>query len=689
MYEGKGRFIESSLVLTPERQDIGRRVVLKLTDTLPVGVSIFVDRYFTLKILIHALHSRKLYVTGTLMKNRIPKTDVTFKTDKHLRKSGRGSHDMLVNKDNKIAVTKWFDSKPIYMVSSAFGAEPLGLYFTQWLLEVQTLNKVQYVKSTGKRTVNKFEKQYYECRRSHRNRKEKHDLKMKRKRQLKSQGSCKLEKSCVSQIILKRNEESDECFITYYKSHYLHGEDIQHLQITKEDKDIIASKLILGVPAKAILTSTRDMIYKDLKRVDLLTNKDINNIKMSYKVSVKDGYFHHDDATSVDIWVAECKKNENNPVIFYKPQGQECIGFENDDFCLIIMNDVQRKTLLDFGNTLVTIDGTHGLNSYDFELTTLLVLDENKRGFPVAFMFSNKKNTAIYVTFFMEIKKITGKITSKVFMSDITDTYFNAWCFVMGSVEKRLLCSWHVDRAWQSNLLKIINKEKRSWVYKTLKYFQNLLNIDIFNLKFNEFVQTLLQDNDTKVFGKYIQTYYLPITKQWAYCHRIGCVNTNMHLESFHKTIKYHYLEGKKIKRLDKTINQLMLFIRDKTVERIIYLKKGKNLSKTEENDNIPEIETDISELSSQLGNTNNNSDNIKEKIKNNCLQIMERIEKDDKLSQEQLELMLKHSNTVIALASVKPINIFETSKDSLNEPANKKIMKQKSFCSTKKKEVS
>ena len=126
MYEGKGRSTESSLVHTPEKLDVGGRVVLKLTDSLPIGVSIFVDRYFTSERLIDTLLSRKIHVTGTLMKMRIPKTNLQFFTDKDLKKSGRGSHDMLVTEDNKMAVVKWFDSKPIHLASSEFGTEPVG-----------------------------------------------------------------------------------------------------------------------------------------------------------------------------------------------------------------------------------------------------------------------------------------------------------------------------------------------------------------------------------------------------------------------------------------------------------------------------------------------------------------------------------------------------------------------------------
>lgn len=53
-------------------------------------------------------------------------------------------------------------------------------------------------------------------------------------------------------------------------------------------------------------------------------------------------------------------------------------------------------------------------------------------------------------------------------------------------------------------------------------------------------------------------------------------VDINMSLESFHIVLNYFYLDGKKVKRLDKSIHQLLMFLRDKTVERIIKVKMGK-----------------------------------------------------------------------------------------------------------------
>ncbi|CAH1383825.1 unnamed protein product, partial [Tenebrio molitor] len=44
--------------------------------------------------------------------------------------------------------------------------------------------------------------------------------------------------------------------------------------------------------------------------------------------------------------------------------------------------------------------------------------------------------------------------------------------------------------------------------------------------------------------------------------------------------IKYFYLKGKHVKRLDKSVNSIMRFVKDKLFDRIISLNKGKISSK-------------------------------------------------------------------------------------------------------------
>jgi hypothetical protein len=46
-----------------------------------------------------------------------------------------------------------------------------------------------------------------------------------------------------------------------------------------------------------------------------------------------------------------------------------------DDFCLILKTEYQAEMLKKFVCDKICVDGTHGLNSYNFQLYTLLVVD--------------------------------------------------------------------------------------------------------------------------------------------------------------------------------------------------------------------------------------------------------------------------------------------------------------------------
>lgn len=107
------------------------------------------------------------------------------------------------------------------------------------------------------------------------------------------------------------------------------------------------------------MNTVREDIKGDLRRLDLIRRGDIHNIKRSYRIDVKDGCRHHDDATSVHLWVSECLHNESSPILFYKQQGR-CMPDYPDllekDFCLIFMNVVQQEILLKYGPHLISID---------------------------------------------------------------------------------------------------------------------------------------------------------------------------------------------------------------------------------------------------------------------------------------------------------------------------------------------
>lgn len=105
--------------------DVGGKAVIKLLATFPTGVAVYMDRYFNSMHLLDLLHSEAGATgTGTLMKNRIP-TDSKLKSDKDLKKQGRGSTDQSVRSDGQISIVKWFDKKPVILMSSKEGMLPV------------------------------------------------------------------------------------------------------------------------------------------------------------------------------------------------------------------------------------------------------------------------------------------------------------------------------------------------------------------------------------------------------------------------------------------------------------------------------------------------------------------------------------------------------------------------------------
>ncbi|XP_029347989.1 uncharacterized protein LOC115034730 [Acyrthosiphon pisum] len=404
------------------------------------------------------------------------------------------------------------------------------------------------------------------------------------------------------------------------KEHYGHEEnELRHIGLPVTTKHEVAAKLSQGVTVGIILDDFRDNIGNNLKREDLITRADLHNIKHKYNITIQDGQLHKDDSTSVDIWVEQMKEQgDNNPVQYYKKQGVlDVTGkLELNDFCLIIMNPGQMHLLQKFGQgKVVCLDGTHGLNGYDFELVTLMVIDDFGSGFPF-------------------IHEVTGIIKPQTFMTDIVETFYSAWETVMGPVPHRLFYSWHVDKAWRQNLNKIIGpqcKEKQSTVYKSLKMLQTISSDTELKKNLNKCIIEMMNDPETKDFGVYFERMYANRETLWAYCYRKGLgVNCNMHLELMHKTIKYNYLNGYKIGRLDKSIMTIRRFTRDKKVERMIKLTKDKSTTRIQE---IKKRHVPSNSLNLKITKNDANSWNVDSEHTPNSDHLKEAIKKIDALN--------------------------------------------------------
>ncbi|GFY49166.1 MULE domain-containing protein [Trichonephila inaurata madagascariensis] len=159
----------------------------------------------------------------------------------------------------------------------------------------------------------------------------------------------------------------------------------------------------------------------------LIEKKDIHNIKKNFNIN---GYVkrHEVDAGNVKLWAQEMKNNGENCIVFFKEQGQlgndYCL--KDEDFVLLIMTDFQKEMITKYGKDKICIDGTHGLNSYNFNLYSVLVVDEHKNGIPVAFCFSNRSSEDVFKIYFSAIKNTVGKIETTTFMTDDAPAFYNA-----------------------------------------------------------------------------------------------------------------------------------------------------------------------------------------------------------------------------------------------------------------------
>lgn len=262
----------------------------------------------------------------------------------------------------------------------------------------------------------------------------------------------------------------------------------------------------------------------------------------------------------------------------YKTQGTEHFPLDINDFMLVILTETQIEVLKKFSSGKLCIDSTHGTNQYNFNLTTIVVIDEFGEGYPAAFCISTKIDEVHMTVFFSKIKEVVGCLAPNVFMTDDAPAFWNAWTKTMSLTPKfHLLCKWHIDNNWRKNLKKIAGPQTvKAYIYKTLRVLLEEPDVTQFEKLLNLFLGKLEEEPTLHSFKAYFLSHYVHRKQLWAACYRHeAMLNTNMVLEAFHKTLKYVYLKGKKNQRLDILLWNLLKTVRDKNFERLVKLCNG------------------------------------------------------------------------------------------------------------------
>lgn len=324
---------------------------------------------------------------------------------------------------------------------------------------------------------------------------------------------------------------------------------------------------------------TSETVYlSGITREHLVTRQDVRNIKTQFNV---EGISRHkDDPISVSSWIEEMASLPYNPILLYKPQGTTLPNttLKADDFLLVIQTQFQCDMLTKFGDNTVCIDATHGTNAYDFNLVTMVVIDDYGEGIPVAWAISNRQNTETLAIFLRALKEKSGQLNPKWFMSDDAEQFFTAWQAVYGASScQKLLCAWHIDRSWRRALKDFVSEYKtRLEIYHHLRVLIQEQTEPEFRVLLQQFL--VLVEETVPKFAEYFKTCYCTRLTQWAPCFRHKtAANTNMFLEAFHRLLKVVYLQHKQNRRLDHLLVTLRKVARDKAFEQLYKMEKGKN----------------------------------------------------------------------------------------------------------------
>jgi len=117
-YVGKGTIKSKSTL------GLSGDIIIRLCDIIPrnKNYKLCFDNWFTSYQLMCNLKHFGILANGTVRINRM--SGCQFKSDKELKKEGRGTYDSKIDTNSGIVGCKWFDNKFVHLFSNYIGPEP-------------------------------------------------------------------------------------------------------------------------------------------------------------------------------------------------------------------------------------------------------------------------------------------------------------------------------------------------------------------------------------------------------------------------------------------------------------------------------------------------------------------------------------------------------------------------------------
>uniref|UniRef100_A0A8D8R8M3 MULE transposase domain-containing protein n=1 Tax=Cacopsylla melanoneura TaxID=428564 RepID=A0A8D8R8M3_9HEMI len=384
---------------------------------------------------------------------------------------------------------------------------------------------------------------------------------------------------CIAKMKVSTTE-SGSVHLEYYPthSHRLSPQDLVHHPLPHDVNKLINEQISVGVPVDLIYEHAKQMFtLRDTSHVSEMKANMLTKKKIAERARRKRSahHLHTNDADAVYLKVKQLIDEEK--VVLYKPyESQVLYGPAGIDelpesrelFMLGLQTPRQLELMKEHGGKILIVNETEGTNQYQYKLLTCMIVDDNRRGWPVAHLLTSKSDAATLTFFFSALKDLGGVDNVTTVITDDNPALLNAMTEGFSKELSHLLCRWHVLTNLKKNLTNKVPKDLLETMNSEITLILDTSDEKEFTRYCFAFVKKYENNAKTSEFVDYFRRHYLTADrcKKWALCLRKfphGGINTTGHLELFHNRLNKFYLKRKVNKRLDDLIDILLQLERD------------------------------------------------------------------------------------------------------------------------------
>ncbi|XP_047498736.1 uncharacterized protein LOC125045492 [Penaeus chinensis] len=260
------------------------------------------------------------------------------------------------------------------------------------------------------------------------------------------------------------------------------------------------------------------------KKDHLVTLKQLNQLKRKLWQKSQPRL---SDLCSLVSLVSKLKESPLDPVIVYKPDGQNIVcGNSNladlphslELVTIGLQTEEQLRVIKDNVLRIVSIVPINWFSEMDICMLSLVVPDDCGSGHPIAHFITNYVDEATLRCLFLSLLERCPLLKINAIMTDENNFGLNALRSVFGD-SRHLLCQGHTRRNWQEKLQKLINCDKTRYEVSAIL---DMLLYEREEETFKQMCYTFIESygKTCSAFIEFFCEHYLDRQLKWASCFR-------------------------------------------------------------------------------------------------------------------------------------------------------------------------